>query len=166
MLTLRALSQTEAVLLHDELKTTPNILGYTIPELMRFQNVIVAEVDARFAGVCISKDLLFNWTDIAVLYILPEFRGRGLARELYTAAWENAILKRRHIFTWSCSPEVVHLMEDFGMTTSKSMFRMPLAVHFHMNVHMMSWYRISESIRKGRAMKRVMPLMVGTKKTN
>ena len=72
MLTPRVLSQIEAALMHQELKSTPNILGYTVSELMRFQNVIVAEVDGSFAGVCISKDLLFGWTDIAILYILPD----------------------------------------------------------------------------------------------
>lgn len=164
MLTHRLLTHTESALLHIELKTTPNILGYTIEELNGFRDVIVAEVGGCFAGVCISKDLLFRWTDIAVLYILPEFRGQGLARELYTFAWNKAVSRDRHIFTLSCSPEVVHFMQDFGMKTTKSFWKMPLAVHLYMNRHMMSRYRISESIRKSRIMKRTMPLTGGTKK--
>ncbi len=164
MLTHRSLTDKEARQLHEELKTTPNILGYTVRELMHFQNVIVSEDGTNLSGVCISKELLFGWTDIAVLYVLPDYRGKGLARALYTAAWESAVARNRHIFTLSCSPEVVHLMNEFGMRTSHSMLKMPLAVHLHMNKHMMSWYRISESVRKSRVMKRVMPLTGGIKK--
>src|SRR5690348_2059765 len=95
----RKLTEAEAILLHEELKTTPNIFGYTVKELNRFTDVFVAEVEGEFAGACISKDLSFGWTDIAVLYVLPAFRGRGLGTELYTAAWQRAQQRGRHIFT-------------------------------------------------------------------
>src|SRR5438477_3383148 len=115
MLIHRKLTHEEAALLHEELKTTPNILGYTIRELISFSQVLVAVIEGDFAGVCISKDLSFGWTDIAVLYVLPAYRGRGLGRELYTAAWQKAQQRGRHIYTLSRSPEVIHLMEQFGM---------------------------------------------------
>ena len=67
----RRLSPAEARLLHEELKTTTNIFGYTVPELLRFREMIIAEADGVFAGACLSKDLLFDWTDIAALYVLP-----------------------------------------------------------------------------------------------
>ena len=164
MLIQRSLTSAEAALLHTELKTTPNILGYTIPELLRFAHVLLAEEQGQLVGVCLSKDLWFGWTDIAVLYVLPEFRGRGVARELYTAAWKNAEERGRHIYTLSCSPAVIHLMKHFGMETSCSMLRAPLAVHLHMNKHMMSWYRTTEAIRKARTMKRSARLVGGTKR--
>ena len=162
MLIYRVLTSWEAALLHEELKTTPNILGYTVKELVRFADVFVAEVEGSFAGVCISKDLRFGWTDIAVLSVLPAFRGQGLARELYTAAWQQAEQRGRHIFTFSCSPEVIHLMEQFGMKPERAMWKAPLAVHLHMNRHMMSRYRLKEAARKGKQMKRVSPLLSGT----
>jgi GNAT superfamily N-acetyltransferase len=164
MLIYRRLTDTEAKQLHEELKTTPNIFGYTINELVRFRDVFIAEAEGRFAGACISKDLHFGWTDIAVLYILPEFRGRGLGSALYTAAWQRAWQRGRHIFTLSCSPEVIHLMERFGMELRPEMWKAPLAVHLHMNRHMMSLYRIKEAIRKSRQMKRTSPLLSGTKR--
>jgi GNAT superfamily N-acetyltransferase len=144
----RSLSPDEARRLHEELKTTPNIFGYTVPELLRFGDVFVADVEGAFAGACISKDLRFNWTDIAVLYVLPAFRGRGIGARLYAAAWERARERGRHIYTLSRSPEVIHLMERSGMEITRSLWRAPLAVHLHMNRHMMSWYRIGEMLRK------------------
>lgn len=164
MLIHRPLTEAEALCLHEELKTTPNILGYTPGELIRFRDVFVAEVEGEFAGICISKDLWFGWTDIAVLYVLPAFRGRGLGRELYTAAWGRAAQRGRHIYTLSRSPEVIHLMQQFGMTTTRSMWRAPFAVHLHMNRHMMSLYRWKEAARKSGMMKSSLPLLNGMKK--
>jgi len=164
MLTHRALTAEEAACLHRELKTTPNILGYTVREIVGFEDVFVAECDGEFGGVCISKDLLFSWTDIAVLYVLPDFRGRGVGRELYTAAWERAQQRKRHIFTLSRNASVLRMMEDFGMEMSCSMWRAPLAVHLHMNRHMMSVYRFRESIRKSKEMKGALPLRSGTRR--
>ncbi|HZP81280.1 MAG TPA: GNAT family N-acetyltransferase [Chthonomonadaceae bacterium] len=164
MLTHRPFTPDEALRLHEELKTTPNIFGYTVEELLRFRDVFVAEIEGAFAGTCVSKDLLFGWTDIAVLYVLPAYRGRGLGTELYTAAWERAVQRGRHIFTLSRSPEVIHLMERFGMKMTGAMWRAPLAVHLHMNRHMMSRYRIKEAIRKSRQMKSDTPLLSGVKR--
>jgi GNAT superfamily N-acetyltransferase len=158
------LTREEAALLHEELKTTPNILGYTVREIMRFRDVTVSEEDGRLAGVCVCKDLLFGWTDIAVLYVLPTFRGRGLASELYSHAWSRCSARGRHIYTLSRSPAVIHLMERYGMSLSGSMLKAPLAVHIHMQVHMSSLYRISESIRKGFVMKTQSRLIGGVKR--
>jgi GNAT superfamily N-acetyltransferase len=164
MLVQRQLTREEAALLHRELKTTPNILGYTIWEIVRFQDVTIAEIDGRLAGVCVCKDLLFGWTDIAVLYVLPEYRGRGLASELYSDAWSRCIERKRHIYTLSRSPAVIHLMKRNGMEMSTSMMMAPLAVHIHMQIHMSSLYRIAESVRKGFTMKRESELIGGIKR--
>jgi GNAT superfamily N-acetyltransferase len=116
------------------------------------------------AGVCVCKDLLFGWTDIAVLYVLPEHRGKGLATELYSDAWLRCVKRKRHIYTLSRSPAVIHMMERNGMYLSASMLSAPLAVHIHMQIHMSSLYRVAESIRKGFTMKREAALIGGTKR--
>jgi GNAT superfamily N-acetyltransferase len=161
----RPLDEAEASILHEELKTTPNILGYSVRELVSFRDVLVADVDAQFAGACVSKDLLFGWTDIAILYVLPAFRGRGLGRGLYTAAWQRARERGRHILTLSRSPEVVHLMEQSGMEISRGFWKAPLAAHLHMNRHMANWYRLREAGRKSRQMKFEHPLVIGTSRS-
>jgi GNAT superfamily N-acetyltransferase len=151
----RRLTPAEAVLLHEELRTTPNILGYTVSELLAFKEVLIAEgigvEDGNFlAGVCISKDLRFEWTELAVLYVLPGFRGRGVGGLLFTKAFTEAEKRRRHIFALSRSPETIHLMERFGMTLVGSAWKAPFAVHLGMSRHMMSLYRLREGLRKER----------------
>lgn len=152
----RRLTPVEAVLLHEELKTTPNILGYTVSELLAFKKVLIAEGigvgegGGSLTGVCISKDLRFEWTELAVLYVLPDFRGRGVGGLLFTEAFTEAEKRGRHIFALSRSPETIHLMERFGMTLSGSAWNAPFAVHLGMSRHMMSLYRLREGLRKER----------------
>ena len=102
----RRLTPREAACLHEELKSTPNILGYTVRELLLFSDVLIAEAPsetraANFAGACLSKDLLFGWTDIAALYILPAYRGNGISSRLYATAFAHAQERNRHIYTLS-----------------------------------------------------------------
>lgn len=150
----RCLTRAEAIRLHHELKTTPNILGYTVGELQHFPDVLVAETAAGdLAGACISKNLLFGWTDIAVLYVLPQFRGGGVGARLFRAAFARARERRRHIFVLSRSPQVIRLMEQCGMDITRSPWKAPLAVHLYQQWHMSSLYRFSEALRKSRMRK-------------
>lgn len=161
----RPLQEAEARVLHEELRTTPNIIGYTARELLRFGDVLVAQgEDGAFAGACISKDLLLGWTDLAALYVLPAFRGRGVGARLYQAAWDRAWGRGRHLFTLSRSPAVIHLMTAGGMTLTRAVWRVPLAAHLEMNRHMCSWYRNREMWRKRHLIQEAGPLVAGTKR--
>lgn len=148
----RKLTQAEATCLHEELKSTANILGYTVPELLRFSQVLVAVAESdgseNLAGVCLLKDLLWGWTEISVVYVLPGFRGRGISSHLFTTAFGDAQDRKRHIYVLSRSPEVIHLMKRLGMETTCSVWNAPLSVHLEMNRHMMSLYRWREASRK------------------
>jgi GNAT superfamily N-acetyltransferase len=145
----RPLTPLEAACLHKELKTTPNILGYTVRELAHFPNVLVAETaGGDFCGACISKDLLFGWTDIAVLYVLLDFRGAGIGARLFTDAFARAWERQRHIYALSRNPSVIRLMEQSGMDVTRAVWKAPLAVHLHQQCHMSSLYRVREAIRK------------------
>ena len=159
----RPLTHAEAALLHRELQTTPNILGYTVRELERLADVQVAEAEGEFAGLCFSVDLAQGWTDIAALYVLPGFRGRGLGEKLFHAAWERAQERRRHVYVLSRNPQVVAWMRSLGMTVDGKLWRAPLAVHWHMQCHMMSWHRNVESVRKAREIARCPSLLQGIK---
>ena len=160
----RPLTLAEAHLVHAALRDTPNILGYTITELLRLSDVYVAEADGFFAGLCFSVDLTQNWTEIAALFVLPRFRGRGIGDMLFTAAWERAWGRMRHLYVLSRNPQVIGWMKARGMAVSAVGWKAPLAVHWYMARHMASRYRWVESFRKGKAIRACPPLMQGIKR--
>lgn len=163
-ITHRPLTHSEALRLHQELKTTPNILGYTVRELERLSDVHVAEVGGEFAGLCFSVDLMGGWTEIAALYVLPSFRGRGIGADLFHAAWERARERRRHVYILSRNPQVVGWMRDLDMVVDGNLWRAPLAVHWYMQRYMASWHRSVEGVRKSREIRRCPPLLQGIKR--
>lgn len=160
----RPLSLVEAKQVHAALKETPNILGYTVRELTHFSDVFVAEVDGMFAGVCFSVDLTQNWTEIAVLFVLPEFEGQGLGTALFEAAWARAGQRRRHLYVLSRNPQVVGWMKARGMEVGAVGWKAPWAVQWYMARYMASRHRWAEGFRKRRAISACPPLMQGIKR--
>lgn len=163
-ITQRPLTRAEALRLHGELKTTPNILGYTVRELERLTDVQVAEGAGGFAGVCFSVDLAWGWTEIAALYVLPEFRGQGIGAALFRAAWERAQERGRHVYVLSRNPQVIGWMRGLGMAVDGKLWRAPLAVHWYMPRYMASRHRFAESIRKSGDIGKCPPLLHGIKR--
>ena len=160
----RPLTQAEALQVHGALKDTPNILGYTVRELTRLSDVYAAEEDGQFAGVCFSVDLRQNWTEIAALCVLPEFRGRGIGKALFDAAWDRAQARRRHVYVLSRNPQVIGWMQGQGMDIGGKWRDAPLTVHWYMARHMASGYRMTEGFRKRKSIKQCPPLLQGIKK--
>ncbi len=161
-LTHRPLTPAEAQCVCAALRATPNILGYTASELTRLSDVFVAEAEGgAFAGLCFSVNLAGNWTEIAALLVLPEFRGRGIGRALFSAAWARAWARGRHVYVLSRNPQVVGWMEARGMTITNAGWKAPLAVHRHMARHLASRYRWAEAVRKRRAIAQCPPLKQG-----
>lgn len=159
----RPLTRPEAEALHRELKTTPNILGYTVRELVRARDVWVATAgaDGAFAGVMLSLDMPLGWTELAALYVLPEYRGRGIARELFDRAWERGASRRRHLYALSRNKQVQEMMRRRGMVLDGALWRAPLAVHLFMPLYMSSPYRNVEAFRKAKSMRETAPLLQG-----
>ncbi len=164
MLVHRPLTRSEAVRVHAALQETPNILGYTVRELLRLPDVWVAECEDCFAGLCFSVDLAHDWTEIAVLLVLPEFRGMGFGLTLFEAAWERAVSRRRHLYILSRNPQVIGWMTARGMTPTEKVWQAPLAVHWYMARYMASPYRNAEGFRKRKEIGACPPLLAGTKR--
>ncbi len=160
----RPLTLAEARQVHAALRDTPNILGYTVRELTRLSDVYVAEADGVFAGLCFSVDMAQNWTEIAALFVLPRFRGRGMGDALFAAAWERAWTRKRHLYVLSRNPQVVGWMEARRMEVSAVGWKAPLAVHWYMARYMASRYRWAEGFRKRKAIRASSPLMQGIKR--
>ncbi len=160
----RPLTLPEAQRLHEALRETPNILGYTVRELLGLSDVFAAQEDGKFAGVCFSVDMAQNWTEIAVLFVLPQFSGLGIGTALFKAAWDRANERGRHVYMLSRNPQVVGWMRARGMEVRAAGWKAPLAVHGYMARYMASRHRWSESFRKRRAIRQCPPLMQGIKK--
>lgn len=163
----RPLTRSEAEQVHEALKETPNILGYTVRELLKLTDVFAAEADGGvFAGVCFSVDMPQNWTEIAAVFVFPDFEGRGLGTALFDAAWARAEARRRHLYLLSRNPQVVKWMQARGMEVSAAGWKAPLAVHWYMAGYMASRHRWTESFRKRKALSQCPPLMQGVKKAS
>lgn len=165
VLTPRRLTQGEAVIVHEELKSTPNILGYSVRELLGLKDVVVAEVDGSFAGLAVSVDLLFRWTEIAFLLVVGDRRGLGIGRRLFEYAWDRAMLRRRHIYMLSRNAQVIEWMRGKGMRVDRMLWRAPFAVQIYMPIYMSSWYRHSEAFRKYPEIRKCPRIVQGIKKS-
>ncbi|MEO7718211.1 MAG: GNAT family N-acetyltransferase [Capsulimonas sp.] len=163
-ITHRPLKPSEAETLHQELKSTPNILGFTVRELVRMQDVQVAEDNGVFAGAALTFDLPLGWTEIAAVYVLPRFRGLGLGKGLLHASWDRATIRERHIYMLSRNTSVVEWMRGQGMTISGNPMLAPFAVQIWMPVYMASRHRWMESLRKSREIRKCPSMVQGIKK--
>ncbi|BDI30733.1 hypothetical protein CCAX7_27840 [Capsulimonas corticalis] len=162
-ITHRGLHPKEAATLHEELKSTPNILGFTIRELLRLRDVQVAEVEGAFAGAALTMDLPFGWTEIAAVYVLPDYRGSGLGASLLRAAWDRAVSRERHLYMLSRNAQIVEWMRGQGMTIGCPMFA-PFAVQIWMPIYMTSWHRHKEAWRKSKEISKCPRMVQGIKK--
>ena len=160
----RPLTLAEAEQVHAALRETPNILGYTVRELLRLSDVFAAEADGAFAGVCFSVDMGQRWTEIAAVFVLPEFQGRGIGTVLFAAAWDRGWARGRHLYVLSRNPQVVGWMEARGMKVSAVGGKAPLAVHWYMAGYMASRHRWAESFRKRKAIRACPALVQGIKR--
>ena len=159
----RALTREEAETIRKAVRHTPNITGYTTDELIHFPDALVAAVNGEFAGVCISIDLLPSWTDIAMLYVLDEYREQGLGMELLDLAWEAASQRKRDVYMASRNPTVIRDMERRGMRFLP-LVALPLAVHFHNLRFILNSYRVKEALRKSSLSKNLPPFRYAIRK--
>lgn len=163
-ITPRRLERDEAVALHREIRETPNILGFTVGEWMRFRDLQVADIDGEFAGAALSLDMPFGWTDIAAICVLRAHRGAGTGKQLFYAAWKQAEIRKRHIYMMSRNPTVVEWMREKEMTIDARLWSAPVGVQIYMPIYMANWYRHVEIFRKSRMISKCPELVQGVKR--
>jgi predicted GNAT family acetyltransferase len=167
----RRIHELEAELLVEKIKFTPNIIGYTIREWLDSEHVLVAEDhQGQLLGACLNYDIAKNWTKIAALYVLDEFRGQGIGKALFYESCSDSTGRHKSIYTISCNPLIISFMREIGFTTFSSLQDFPASymvdqVDFY--IHTLQWlaspYRIMEITRKQFVCRPQQPFLYGLK---
>ncbi len=152
----RQISEAEAKLLIQEIKKTPYIMGYTLKEWLKAQNIMVAEDEnGNLVGVCLNYDLNQKWHKIAALFVLEEFRGRGIGKSLFYASVEKALETEHNIYASSANPITIKMMDDLGFTKFDNLIDFPMEysqekwlIYSHSLKWLFNSYRVREIIRK------------------
>ena len=152
----RQISEAEAKLLIQRIKKTPYIMGYTLKEWLTAKNIMVAEDEnGNLAGVCLNYDLDWKWHKIAALFVLEEFRGKGIGKSLFYASVEKALKRKKNIYASSANPIVIKMMDALGFLKIDNLIDFPMEYSedkWFIYSHSLKWlfnsYRVREIIRK------------------
>lgn len=152
-ITNRMINQLEATLLIEEIKQTPNIIGYSLKEWVASEYIMIAENEnINIAGACLNYDFHEDWCKIAALFVLEEFRGLGLGRSLFYKSCNQAMERGKNIYTISANPIVIKMMKDLGFLTFENLKDCPKEYKLILFLHSFYWildlYRIREVVRK------------------
>jgi GNAT superfamily N-acetyltransferase len=167
----RKINASEAKLLVERIKSTPNIIGYTIEEWLDSEHVFIAEdQQSQLQGACLNYDIARDWTKIAVLYVLDEFRNQGIGKALFHESFNDSIERHKNVYTISCNPIVISLMRELEFTTFSSLQDFPashMADQVDFYLHTLQWlaspYRIMEITRKQFVCRPQQPFLYGLK---
>jgi predicted GNAT family acetyltransferase len=161
----------EAELLVEKIKFTPNIIGYTIEEWLDSEHVFIAEdQQGQLLGACLNYDIARDWTKIAALYVLDEFRKQGIGKALFYESFNDSMKRCKHVYTISCNPLVISLMKELEFTMFNSLQDFPasyVADQADFYIHTLQWltspYRIMEITRKQFVCRPQQPFLYGLK---
>jgi len=147
-ITKRVLTDSEITLLINEIKTTPNIIGFTAKEWRSFGQYYVAIVDGKLAGICLATSINRQWSELTMLYVLTKYRRLGIGRKLFNIAWEELRKNHQNIYCVSRSEAVLNMMKEKQMKFV-SIFSLPWALKADIIFYALkSIYRIKEFFRK------------------
>ncbi len=154
--TKRSITTKEAHILVEQIKRTPNITGYSFSEWLNFESVLVAEDNNQnMLGVCLYYDFGLDFTFISVLFVLEEFRGKGIGTELFYRAVDDILNRQKNIYTASRNLSIIKMMNELKFITFDSLFNLPESYQRYEQdfiIHTLRWsasfYRVKEMIRK------------------
>lgn len=124
----RVLTETEAELIVNKIKSSPNITGYSFSEWLEFtrENLLIAENEkGEMIGVCCYYDFSPKWSYLAVLYVFEEYRGEGIGKKLFYQACANILESKKSIYISTRTPAVIKMMNDLGFTTFDTLLTLP-----------------------------------------
>jgi GNAT superfamily N-acetyltransferase len=97
IVTKRRPTSREVAALIGAIRSSPNITGYTAAEWTGPGPVFVAEDAAgEFLGACLHDDFTTDFTEIAVIFVFEQHRGKGVGRALFDASCIDLQQRRRN----------------------------------------------------------------------
>ncbi|MGD2086574.1 MAG: GNAT family N-acetyltransferase [Candidatus Aminicenantes bacterium] len=168
----RPLKKEESRLLVEKIKYTPNISGYTAREWRRCKHVFVAENSrGGLLGACMNDDFARKWTEIAVLFVLEEYRGKGIGNAFLRLSLKDLSRRHRNILMISRNPLVTQMMKKAGFEIFPRMANLPgldkktqfILTWYYQTRWLMNGYRIYEILRKKIKFKPNAPVAYGFK---
>lgn len=151
----RRLSFSESSLLVENIKKTPNIIGYTVQEWMRSEHSFLALTGDTLIGACLNYDFHQRWRKVAALIVIEEYRSNGAGKALFYESCNDAIAAGKSIYTVSANPIVIEMMNELGFQTFPSIIALArkypiygISILLHSLRWLVSWYRIKETVRK------------------
>lgn len=145
-----------------EIKTTPNISGYTKKEWERFKDVWIAEAEGKAVGVVVNKNFSKDWAETPILYVHEPHRFKGIGKRLFKEAIKSAKGAKKNIYYVSRNPIVIKWIKEEKMKIVP-INKMPLSVFLHFLKKMLNFYRVKEFIRKIMVLKTEGPYIHGYK---
>lgn len=145
----------EAKYLVEKIKLTPNIMGYSMDEWIKSNNVYVVEdVHGNIMGACLSSDISHDWISIAALFVFPEFRGQGFGKSLLYASINDALSNNKKIYITTANPIIISIIDKFNFVSFDSLTKLFINVpnKLYFFFYYIKWisneFRFREIIRK------------------
>ncbi|MDF2046805.1 GNAT family N-acetyltransferase [Microbacterium sp. Kw_RZR3] len=115
----RHLDYEEAKVVVELIKDETTITGYSVEEWMSTRDVVVCadSTTGALIGVALVHHLLPGWSEIAVVLVLPEWRGHGVGARLVKYVAEHIEHLRRKAILFYCQGSMERIVLRLGFDT-------------------------------------------------
>ncbi|MEX1651720.1 MULTISPECIES: GNAT family N-acetyltransferase [Streptomyces] len=112
----RPLTRAEAAAIMRAIRDSPDITGYSAAEWTgrRDTFVLYNPRSGELAGALLVHHLVGRWSEIAVVFLFEEYRGRGLGRRLLQGTLRTLKSADRELLLFFCSPGMGRLSAESG----------------------------------------------------
>lgn len=141
----RQLTTKEARIIFNEIKNTPNIIGFTINELVSYKNVFVAMDDQKLAGVGIWIKVSEEWNELLVLFVLDGYRNQGIGSEILNNLIRD--IGNSNIFIPTRNAVVIRMLHNNNFKIV-IFWELPVEIKIYYFHYSLNLYRIKEFMRK------------------
>jgi GNAT superfamily N-acetyltransferase len=118
----RPLTAQEADQIVGDIRFCPDITGYSKEEWMGGKDIfaLVDLADGKLLGAILVHHLAFKWSEIAVVFVRPEYRGCGLGRYMLPTVLRTLVHTRRRLLIFFSDERMRSVVTDCGFETYDS----------------------------------------------